>query len=103
MNISDLDPLIDYLRRKIPDATVLDRSISYDSEIYYPVIRFEFDNLHYRSFALTRELWDHTASLEQLIRHMERFDWIREVRENPNEPTVLGQGGWFDEPDDDED
>ena len=81
-----------------------DRSISHDDEIYYPVIGFQFpDHPHFRSIAITRELWDNTPTLDQLITHMEKHDWVRQVRDGIHDPMVLGEGGWFDEPDNDDD
>jgi len=95
MNDSDVEQLLAYASEQIPDAKVKDVSSAYEDETYYPVLGFEFEPIRFRYLALTRELWGQKSTIDELTRHMERFDWVHEVLEGGHKLNVLGRPGWF--------
>lgn len=87
--------LLAYAKATFPEAervTLLPDD--FDKEIVVVELKFS-RSLRVRA-GLSRPLWDHTETFEQLRRHMERYQWRETVNSAANRKALLGESGWVE-------
>lgn len=69
-----------------------ERAAGFDSNLVQGVLDLKIQGARVLC-GFTRELWDHTATFDELRSHMERHHWWSTVN-HATEPMTLGETGW---------
>lgn len=97
-DLTKLQPLLQYMAASLPTMRV-SQGWTPDLEIYFPVVRLQPSaGGQAIDFRMTRELWDHTATFEELRAAMEAAHWIAEIGHATVDgrlATTLGESGWL--------
>lgn len=86
--------LIAYAKAQFPDADEV-RLLDDDFDVEAVVVELKFHGVRVRA-GLTKPLWDHTESFDQLREHMERHRWKEAVNSASNKKALLGENGWVE-------
>jgi hypothetical protein len=86
--------LLAYAKTKFPDAESV-RLLDDDFDKEIVVVELKFHRVRVLA-GLSRRLWDHMETFEQLRRHMERNDWRETINSAGNRKALLGESGWVE-------
>ena len=89
------DQLLAYAKAQFPTVADL-RSLDddFDREVV-GIVQLKFGGARVTA-GLTRDLWDHAETFEQLRAHMEKYRWKETVNGASNQKALLGESGWIE-------
>ena len=97
-DLTKLQPLLDYMAASLPDVRV-GQGWTPEVETFFPVVQLRMEPSGQAiDFRITRELWDHTTTFDELRKAMEAARWVAEVHiafVDRRRELALGQSRWL--------